>query len=281
MLHHPDFATTDLSSRPGRGHRRRAGHARAGRRDPRAAAARPWPCATRAPKPAPGSAPTSPIHPRTPRSRSADRTHGVELALRDPDDGRPGRADGEVGEVCLRSPAVMSGYWRDPEATAAAFWPDGFVRTGDLGPPRRRRVGCAWPAGPRRCTCAAGTTCTRWRSRPCWPPTRLWRGGGGVRDPTTSWARSASPWSPRSTRRRRRPSTSCAPSPPASWPTTSCPTSSMWSTTCRSRPWRRWTSGPCRPTSRAGTRRSDSASRRQSQMTSRRGGARNRLPAMY
>ncbi len=35
--------------------------------------------------------------------------------------------------MCLRSAAVMSGYWRDPEATAAAFWPDGFVRTGDLG----------------------------------------------------------------------------------------------------------------------------------------------------
>jgi len=58
--------------------------------------------------------------------------HGVELALRDPETGDL-VADGEVGEVCLRSPAVMSGYWRDPEATDAAFWPDGFVRTGDLG----------------------------------------------------------------------------------------------------------------------------------------------------
>jgi acyl-CoA synthetase (AMP-forming)/AMP-acid ligase II len=40
---------------------------------------------------------------------------------------------GDVGRVCIRSQAVMSGYWRDPEATRAAFTADGFVRTGDLG----------------------------------------------------------------------------------------------------------------------------------------------------
>lgn len=42
-------------------------------------------------------------------------------------------ATGEVGEVCLRSPAVMTGYFGDPTATESAFTPDGFVRTGDLG----------------------------------------------------------------------------------------------------------------------------------------------------
>ena len=56
---------------------------------------------------------------------------GVELALLDDDD-RP-VPDGEVGAVCLRSRAVMSGYWQDVDATKAAFTPDGYVRTGDLG----------------------------------------------------------------------------------------------------------------------------------------------------
>jgi acyl-CoA synthetase (AMP-forming)/AMP-acid ligase II len=39
---------------------------------------------------------------------------------------------GEVGEVWLRSPTAMAGYWRDPEGTAAPLV-DGWLRTGDLG----------------------------------------------------------------------------------------------------------------------------------------------------
>ena len=40
--------------------------------------------------------------------------------------------DGTPGEVRLRNPCLMSGYLNLPEATAAAFTPDGYLRTGDL-----------------------------------------------------------------------------------------------------------------------------------------------------
>ena len=55
---------------------------------------------------------------------------GVDLELRDEDD-RP-VPQGETGEVCLRSGAVMTGYWRNPEATAETLR-DGWLHTGDLG----------------------------------------------------------------------------------------------------------------------------------------------------
>ena len=42
-------------------------------------------------------------------------------------------AIGEPGEVCAKGPQVMKGYWRKPEANAAAFTDDGYFRTGDIG----------------------------------------------------------------------------------------------------------------------------------------------------
>ncbi len=73
---------------------------------------------------------------------------GVELALRDPDDPAVEVRAGEVGEVCLRSPARMTSYWRNPAATAEALTPDGFVRTGDLG--RLDDTGRLWLVGRSR-----------------------------------------------------------------------------------------------------------------------------------
>jgi acyl-CoA synthetase (AMP-forming)/AMP-acid ligase II len=40
---------------------------------------------------------------------------------------------GETGEIAIRSAANFRGYWRDPEATAAAFTADRYLKTGDIG----------------------------------------------------------------------------------------------------------------------------------------------------
>ncbi|SFE62389.1 class I adenylate-forming enzyme family protein [Roseivivax sediminis] len=53
---------------------------------------------------------------------------GVEVTLDDSVGAEP-----DVGEVLTRGPHVMKGYYRAPEATAAAITPEGFMRTGDLG----------------------------------------------------------------------------------------------------------------------------------------------------
>jgi long-chain acyl-CoA synthetase len=48
------------------------------------------------------------------------------------DDGKE-MAQGEVGEICIRGPQVMEGYWQNPDETAKVMLPGGWFRTGDIG----------------------------------------------------------------------------------------------------------------------------------------------------
>ncbi len=55
----------------------------------------------------------------------------TEFSIRD-DDGRP-VPQGEAGEICIRGPQVMHGYWNRPEETAAVMLEGGWFRSGDIG----------------------------------------------------------------------------------------------------------------------------------------------------
>ena len=55
----------------------------------------------------------------------------TELSIRD-DEGRE-LGIGESGEICVRGPQVTQGYWNRPDETALVMYPDGFLRTGDIG----------------------------------------------------------------------------------------------------------------------------------------------------
>ena len=56
---------------------------------------------------------------------------GIEISIKD-DDGRS-LPLGQPGEICIKGPNVMRGYYNQPAEDETAFTPDGFMRTGDIG----------------------------------------------------------------------------------------------------------------------------------------------------
>ncbi|MFI5683116.1 long-chain fatty acid--CoA ligase [Streptomyces sp. NPDC051636] len=82
-----------------------------------------------------GMSETSPVvsfnHPDRPRKPGSVGTPIRDVEVRLLDDTGKEVARGEVGELVVRGPNLMKGYWNRPEETAATI-PDGWLRTGDL-----------------------------------------------------------------------------------------------------------------------------------------------------
>ncbi|MDR5793978.1 long-chain fatty acid--CoA ligase [Caballeronia sp. LZ008] len=55
----------------------------------------------------------------------------TEISIRDDDNNEVPL--GQPGEICIRGPQVMAGYWNRPDETAKVMTPDGFFRSGDVG----------------------------------------------------------------------------------------------------------------------------------------------------
>jgi long-chain acyl-CoA synthetase len=58
---------------------------------------------------------------------------GITIRFVDVNDSSRDVPLGQQGELVIKGPNVMAGYWRKPEATAEAMTPDGFFRSGDVG----------------------------------------------------------------------------------------------------------------------------------------------------
>src|SRR5262249_62286661 len=69
---------------------------------------------------------------RAVKAKAGRAVYGVEMKIVD-DQGRALPHDGEaVGELLVRGPWIVSGYFENPEATAAAVEPDGWFHTGGI-----------------------------------------------------------------------------------------------------------------------------------------------------
>ena len=168
MLRDPDFERYDLSALRAHRDRRRAGHARA-----RARGAQPLRCPARGALLVHRGGHRPRHRVRRPRGgrrgerRPAARGRRAGAARRrrraGPDRrgrrGLPAVARGD--ERLLARPGGDRGRVHAPTASCAPATSAGSTS----------RAGCGWPGAARRCTCAAATTCTRWRSRRCSPST--------------------------------------------------------------------------------------------------------------
>ncbi|MCW2318418.1 long-chain acyl-CoA synthetase [Rhodoblastus acidophilus] len=74
----------------------------------------------------------NPLDPALRKIGSPGRAFGNEARVADVVSGLP-VPSGAIGEIQIRGPNVARGYHKDAQATGAAFTPDGFFRTGDLG----------------------------------------------------------------------------------------------------------------------------------------------------
>ena len=86
-----------------------------------------------------GMSETSPTGTFTPNAGTVARVGscgiplpGIEFKFVDLSDPTREVALGERGEMCIKGPNVMKGYWKQPEATAEAMTADGYLRTGDV-----------------------------------------------------------------------------------------------------------------------------------------------------
>jgi long-chain acyl-CoA synthetase len=129
LVQNPDFAKLDFS------HLKWAG---AGGMALQAAVAQRWHAVTgKYVQEGYGLTETSPVVTMQPASVSEVFTGTIglplpstEVAIRDDDGGD--LPTGEAGELCVRGPQVMKGYWQRPEATEQVMYADGYLRTGDI-----------------------------------------------------------------------------------------------------------------------------------------------------